>query len=301
MVKFTLIENVNLNHRMKITLTSLENKLLETIYQNIIQFDKKNHPAWNKNLEFSLRIQNLPLYFLIFNHCSRDSKTQSVTISHYVPCRNEMIALSRIIKEYSNNFIVCDIGCGNGFLGSLLAREGLNVFGIDDRSYKQPQNKTFYDKKCYNIINTSLFELSVPFDVAFCSWMQPNINLTPKILNKNPKILIHIFSPDIRNNGTPTTGTNIAYECPRNYLLLCEWKSDIPKNYFSPIKTKNIDLCNNVFMRNRVRIYVHKDLDLIPNVSPQDFEENYDWDIERNFINKIRQHLGLDIFSIEVS
>ena len=72
----------------------------EQIISNILYFQSKKHPAWDTTEPFSKRIHNLPLYFLEFNHHERDQETQSVTVTHYVPCRSEMMALAEIIKSF---------------------------------------------------------------------------------------------------------------------------------------------------------------------------------------------------------
>lgn len=274
---------------------------VEQIKHRIVKFDQKFHPAWDEQQPFDLRIKSLPLYFLEFNHHERDKSFQSVTVTHYVPSKPEIHALSEIIKFYSKDYVICDVGCGNGFLGSLLAREGINVFGTDDRSYKQPQINNFYDNSCYRIIEASLSGLSMTFDVALCSWMTPGLNLTPTIIERHPKLLIHFFSPDRQPDGSPTTGLLEAYLPPKNYNFLTGWCSILPKDFFSPLREMT-DL-NLAVSQQKVRaviIYAHRDLSLAGKISPLDYSNYYDWDLERDFINSLRfeKSLAKSVFKI---
>ncbi len=268
---------------------------LNKIKENIISFQIKIHPAWNENNSFLERIRELPLYFLEFNHNSRIDEVHSVTVTHYVPHRIELITLSKIINSIGNNVHVCDIGCGNGFIGSLLGREGVSIFGIDDHSYKQPQISRFIDKQHYSITEKTLDSEDVQFDVAFCGWMSPYTNLTPSILLKEPKLIIHIYSPDRQKDGSLITGTTEAYQCPDNYSRLIEWSSVLPENYFLPLGsiTDLQGLTPNPRKDRRVLLYIRNDIKNIRNYNPLENNGLYYWDIERMLINQIRYNLGL--------
>ena len=267
---------------------------IDLIKARIVSFEQKTHPAWDVRKRFNIRIKDMPLYFLLVNHFEKDNKVQSVTVTHYVPCRSEMMALAEIVKFYGNDLQTCDIGCGNGFLGSLLAREGLNVLGIDDRLHSQPQIPIFMDEDCYSFKERKLQDPDVTFDVGFCSWMNSKLNLTSQILEKNPMMIIHIFSSDRQNDGTPTTGVPDAYYPPDNYQFLIGWETILPSDFFKPIRDMtHLQLIENQEWINLVFVYVRKDLKLIQPNTPLDFKGHYDWDIERNFINKLRQKDGL--------
>lgn len=263
---------------------------IDLIKARIVSFDQKTHHAWDVRKSFNKRIKDMPLYFLVVNQHEKDNKVQSVTVTHYVPCRSEMMALAEIIKSYGSNLQICDIGCGNGFLGSLLAREGLNVFGIDDHLHNQPQIPIFMDKDYYSFKKKKLQDPDVTFDVGFCSWMNSKLNLTPQIVEKNPKMIIHIFSSNRQNNGTPTTGVPDAYYPPGNYQFLIGWETILPSDFFKPIRDRTqLRLIENQQGINLVFVYVRKDLKPIQSITPLDFKGHYDWDIERNFINKLRK------------
>jgi len=271
---------------------------IDQLHSNLCDFYYRRHPAWNSDLKFSERLSNLPLYYLIFSHHSRDKDRHSVTATHYVPRRQEMMVLAKIIKSYGEKLKVCDIGCGNGFLGSMLAREGMEVFGIDDRSYKQPLIPNFYDKDCYNVIETSLESLEINFDIALCSWMVPGTNLTKTILDKKPLLIIHFFSPDMQGDGTPTTGMPKAYECPVGYKFLTGWMNVIPVNFFYPYKQipilvqfykeKQLTLKSEL-MLNGVKVFVRNNLETLQPSLPPISTELYPWEEDIDLIN----HLGV--------
>jgi hypothetical protein len=269
---------------------------INRIKANILGFDSRSHPAWNPTVSFSDRTKDMPLYFLEFNHHSKDSDTQSVTVTHYAPHRVEMMALATIIDSCGDRPVVCDIGCGNGFIGSLLANEGVTVFGVDDRSYKQPQIDMLYDQSCYRVIKSSLAELPEPFDVAFCAWMSPGINLIPSLAARHPKLIVHLFSPDQQPDGTPTTGTSTAYSPPDGYQAHVGWRSTVPDNYFIPMANlAGLDLSGNTRKNRFVLVHVRDDLSSRVHAAlPSGFVAGYNWDLERNFINEVRRDRRLE-------
>ncbi len=269
---------------------------IESLQRRIVSFEAYQHPAWDPAQPFTNRIQGLPLFFLEFIHHARIAGSQSTTITHYVPCRNEFRALADIICSYGRDLTVCDIGCGNGFLGSLLAREGVAGFGIDDRSYVQPQIAHFYDQDCYSVVETALQDLSVEFDVAFCAWMNEGSNLTPQITARNPVLIVHIFSRDQHPDGTFTTGTIDAFKCPENYRFLTGWQTIVPEDYFLVLGKEGIDLTlyGNPRRNRSLCVYLRHDVDTLPPASPGDYSERYDWDLEREYINSLRRRHGLE-------
>lgn len=276
---------------------------IASMRQGIIQFENCQHLAWDDSQLFAKRIKALPLLFLEFIHPAQDPKTQSTTVTHYVPCRNEFCALADLIRSYGSDLRVCDIGCGNGFLGSLLMREGVSGFGIDDSSYRQPQIPHFYDPDCYQVIKTNLHDLKGDFDVSMCSWMSEGSNLTPAIVARKPALIIHFYSKDHYPDGSLTTGTVSAYKCPENYRLLTGWETRLPQDYFMFLMEEEIRLqmYENPFRNRSVCVYLRNDIDSLPPPSPLDYSERYDWDLERELINSLRKKRGLDECLLEVS
>jgi SAM-dependent methyltransferase len=174
----------------------MESEYLDLMVQRVVACQQHQHAVWNEGLSFDERISNLPLYALELNNCDRDPKKHGLTIAHYAPAKQEMIALTRIFESSGSKLRILDVGCGNGFIGSLLAREGLPVIGIDDFSWSPPQIPYLFDERVYeHRAPVSLEKFEDDFNVAFCSWMVPNVNLTPLIVSKRPEFIVHVYSP----------------------------------------------------------------------------------------------------------
>ena len=102
-------------------------------------------------------------------------------------------------------------------------------------------------------------------------------------------------SHDTQPNGTLTTGIQEAYECHPDYRKIVSWRTVYPQDYFTPltfIHEKNIRETNDVI------VYAHIKLKPIDRISPLNFKGVYDWDIERNFINQLRNDTGLEQYSM---
>ena len=99
----------------------------------ISEFQHRLHPAWNEGLPFSRRIADLPLYALEFNNPDR-KESDGPTIAHYAPSRSEIATIAALCLQLGSQTTLLDVGCGNGFIGSLIASEGLRTVGIDDWS-----------------------------------------------------------------------------------------------------------------------------------------------------------------------
>ena len=54
-----------------------------------------------------------------------------------------------------------------------------------------------------------------------------------------------------------------------------------------------LDLTENCVKTRCIHVLAHDDLQPINHISPLDFKGFYDWDLERNFINKLREAKGL--------
>ena len=262
----------------------------------IIAFQKHEHPAWNDSIPFHLRIEGLPLYALEFNNPDRNPLEFGPTISHFSPRKSEMRALALMCKNIGTDPQILDIGCGNGFLGSLLAREGVRVTGIDNLSWRPPQIPKFYDQDCYELIAPLSFEnFKKNFDVAFCSWMVPGINLTKEIIARNPSLIIHVFSNHIQNDAIQETGLKEAFICPVGYHIVGGWKAETPGDFFSGIDQR---LSSKPTKVRYVEIWRREDAEPIEFLHPLQFNDNYHWDKEREELNRIRKNIGFKTFSI---
>jgi SAM-dependent methyltransferase len=269
---------------------------LKAMLSRIEAFQEHIHPVWDANAPFDTRIAGLPLYALTFNNYDRVDSLHGPTIAHYAPARSELRALARTIQSLDPQAAVLDIGCGNGFVGSLLAREGARVIGIDDLSWKLPQIPHFYDPICYKLRtpkSLSTYEGNV--DVAFCSWMVPDANLTKEIVEREPSLIIHVYSPHDEDGGRRETGCTEAFVCPERYSVLGGWAVFTPGSFFSdldevysskPDKIRLVEIwCFSEQLR-RVRF------------TPPEQGTSYDWDLERGILNDVRAERGLPLYAI---
>lgn len=267
----------------------------------ISAFQLHQSPAWDEARTFDERIGRLPLYALEFNNHDRDNKRHGPTIAHFAPDRREMIALANTIRSIGSSPRVLDIGCGNGFIGSLLAREGVSVTGIDDHSWRQPQIAHFYDPQLYSLrAPQSLEDFNDHFDVAFCSWMLPDSNLTPLLVARKPALIIHIYTPHLEGSGRRQTGTDAAYMCPEGYRRLGAWATLTPENFFWDILP---DPIRKIADTRIVETWCRDDVEDAILSQPTELEtaNPYHWDAERNTLNAIRLRRGLAPFEIRMA
>ncbi len=277
-------------------ITPKDKEYIFEMLKSIIAFQKHKHPAWDDSIPFHSRIERLPLYSLEFNNPDRNSLEFGPTISHFPPRKSEMRAIALMCNNIGPDAQILDIGCGNGFLGSLLAREGLRVTGIDDLSWKPPQIPKFYDQDCYEFITPLSFKnFRKDFDVAFCSWMIPGINLTKEIIARNPSLIIHFYSKHIQNDGCQETGLKEAFICPAGYQIVGGWKAETPGDFFSGIDKQ---LSSKPTKVRYVEIWRREDVGPIKFQHPLQFNDNYYWDVEREELNRIRKTIGFKTFSI---
>jgi len=97
----------------------------DELFNRIFAFQEKTHSAWDSSQPFSERIKGLPLHNLIFSNPDRDPETSGPTVAHYYPLREENKALVYYAKHVADNPTILDVHARNGFVGSLLAREGI--------------------------------------------------------------------------------------------------------------------------------------------------------------------------------
>lgn len=204
----------------------------EAMFNRIVSIQEKDHPAWNETKPFAERIRNIPLHALIFSNPDRDPAEFASTIAPFYPLRGEMQQIAHCVKQVSKNPIVCELHAGNGFVGSLLAQEGVKVIGQRDPAAKLNQIANFYDSGKYTMKEQTLDQIDFEFDVAFSAWMPSGQNLTPQILQHKPKLIIFIHTDHFdENNEVPQTGTPEAFtDLPENYLLIADWSITRPRD-----------------------------------------------------------------------
>lgn len=246
------------------------------MFNRIIAFQEKDHPAWNENLAFSARINGLPLHNLIFSNPDRDPNLYGPTVAAYFPLREEMQKLALYAKQVSGNPKAYDWYPGNGFIGSLLAREGLSVTGIKDNIAKNNQIKTFFDKDCYRFAERK--DISESCDLILASWMPPEVNPTPEILNLKPKLIAYVYTEHMdQSNKQRQTGTDDMFNAlDSDYTLIDSWSFHRPLNLLHEIWT---DMTPSIEETRVTRLYATKDasvtkLDPIETGSPYGWEQD---------------------------
>lgn len=260
----------------------------EEMFNRIIAFQERQHASWNSTLTFSERIKGLPLHYLVFSNPDRDPATQGPTVSHIIPLRDEMRRIAAYARRVTDEPIVCDLHAGNGFVGSLLAREGLKVIGIRDPSAKPNQIKDFYDHDRYELRDQSIETIDFPFDVAFSCWMPSGKNYTPQILKHHPKLIIFIHTSHIKEEtGEPQTGVPEAFtDLPACYQLIHEWGMTRPKDLFYDVWP---DLTPNIEETRYVKVYADQGYHNIDVEDDQPSANPYDWERELEMALLARQ------------
>ena len=244
------------------------------MFNRIIAFQEKDHPAWNDSLAFSARIKDLPLHNLIFSNPDRDPSLSGPTIAAFYPLREEMQRLANYAKQASTNPVVYDWYPGNGFIGSLLAREGLSVTGFKDNNVKDNQIESFFDSERYGF--TDRQSMNESCDLILASWMPPQINPTPEILDRNPKLIAYIYTEHVdQSTGQRQTGTDDMFDTlDKAYNLLDSWSVHRPANLLHETWP---DMTPSIEETRITRVYAAKDVD-IKKTESLETESPYDWE-----------------------
>lgn len=252
----------------------------QAMFDRIIAFQERDHAAWDPSKPFDQRIHDLPLHYLVFSMPDRDPATHGPTVAHYYPLRRELWTIAQYARQVADEPVVADIHARNGFVGSLLAREGLKVIGLDDPLALPNQIERFEDPGRYERRGQTLAQADFPFDVAFSSWMPSGEDITEALAARRPKLVVYVFTKH-RHEDTdePQTGTDFAFgeALPDSYRLLEEWSVTRPKDLFHEIWP---DLTPSPEETRWVRIYAdegYHHLSVDPSRQP---EEGYDWERE---------------------
>ena len=246
------------------------------MFNRIIAFQEKEHAAWNSELDFTARIKGLPLHNLIFSNPDRDPMQYGPTIAPYYPLREEMVKLAAYITQVASQPLIYDWYPGNGFLGSLLAREGVSVKGVSNNNFKDNQIAQFYDASCYDFIDSQ--QLQSPCDAVFASWIPPQHNPTPDILTLQPKLIIYVYTEHVDpNSGQRQTGTDDMFDALQNsYHLLDSWSITRPKDLLHEVWP---DMTPSIEETRITRVYAVNDLPL-QKLTLQTQATPYDWEAE---------------------
>lgn len=250
----------------------------QKMFNNIIGFQERDHPAWNEALAFDERIQGIPLHYLVFSNADRNPETHGPTICHYYPLRYEMCKIAAYAKKVSDNPIVLDAHARNGFVGSLLAREGVKVIGMHSNEDKPNQIESFYDKNVYEMQEGTIKDVDIPVDVIFSSWMPRGVNITNDIVRLNPKLLVYIHTDHVsEHDQLPQTGTPTSFgeELPQQYKLIDEWAVTRPKDIFNEIWP---DLTGSIEETRLVKIFANEGFHDISVDEASLDDKGYDWE-----------------------
>lgn len=271
----------------------------EDMFNRIIAFQERQHPAWDETKSFDERIVGLPLHYLVFSNPDRDPAAHGPTIAPYYPLREELRTLVYLARQVAANPVVLDAHAGNGFIGSLLAREGIDVIGLRDPAAKPNQIRNFYDPRFYTLRDMRLDQVDFPFDVAFSSWMPAGINLTPRLLAFRPKLAIFVYTDQTDSEGRPLTGTPEAFNAlPESYALIAEWDIARPKDLFKEIWP---DLTGSLELVRRVRVfadepYHHLQLEGLQPATPYPWEKELEMTL---LALEAKERLRLDGYPVD--
>ena len=260
----------------------------EDMFNRIIAFQERDHPAWKSEILFAERIKGLPLHYLVFSNPDRDPAKMGPTVAPIIPLRDEMRRIAAYARRVAAAPVICDLHAGNGFVGSLLAREGLKVIGVRDPDAKPNQIKDFYDRDCYELREQTIESIDFPFDVAFSCWMPAGKNYTPEIVKHQPKLVVFIHTKHVNEEtGKPQTGTPEAYaDLPERYQLIHEWGMTRPKDLFHEIWP---DLTPSIEETRYIKVYADRDYQHIEVEDDQPSAEPYDWEYELEMALLARQ------------
>ena len=265
------------------------------MFNRIIDFQEKEHHAWNSNLSFDARIKGLPLHNLIFSNPDRNPATHSATVAAYYPLRDEMQKIAFYVRQLAEHPVVCDIYPGNGFIGSLLGREIATqangaanttadtpeVIGLENNvaDIKPNQIESFFDDEHFAYRTEPFSELNneLNFDAALISWPPANSNPSTELVLHQTKLLIYIFTQHVdeatqqRQTGSEEMLTALSHD----YHLVDSWEVARPKDILHDIWP---DMTPSIAETRYVHIYAHNTLgDLKPaqGLSPV---QSYPWE-----------------------
>jgi len=251
----------------------------EDMFNRIIAFQEKEHPAWNAELPFEQRIAGLPLHNLIFSNPDRDPARFGPTVAAFYPLREELQKIAHYVSAASTQAgrtpVLCDLFPGNGFLGSLLGREGLEVIGCTREDQKPGQIGAFFDAQCFRYSDAPIAELD--FDAALVSWPPAGVNPTPELLARRPALIVYIYTEhQDESTGMPQTGSADMFDgLDAHYREMDAWTVHRPKDLLHEIWP---DMTPSIEEDRRVRVFVDRELPEItvpPSLPPT---QPYDWE-----------------------
>jgi len=249
----------------------------EDMFNHIIGFQEKKHHAWNTNLSFDARIKDLPLHNLIFSNPDRDPQKFSATVAAFYPLREEMQKIAFYVQQLADKPMVCDLFPGNGFIGSLLGREGVDVFGQQNDSANTLPNQieSFFDAEHFSY-KTGALDQS-PFDAALIAWPPSDSNPSEALVTQNTKLIIYIFTDHVDpDTQTRQTGSKAMLETlASDYRLVDSWDVVRPKDILHDIWP---DMTPSIEETRHVHIYAHNSVGDLQPAKALPPVQCYDWE-----------------------
>lgn len=250
----------------------------EEMLNRIIAFQSKEHPVWDTARPFDERIAGLALHDLVFSHPQRDPAHFGPSIAHFYPRREEIWRLAQYARAVAADPLICDAHARNGFIGSLVAREGVRVTGLRDPASKPNQIADLYDARHYTLRRGTLRDLDITPDVVLSAWMPAGENHTPAIVARRPKLAVFIYTDHVDASGQRQTGTADAFDAmPTDYRLIDEWRETRPVNLFRDVWP---DLTGNIEETRIVRVYADAPHHALTRPQPSAPLRHYDWEVD---------------------
>lgn len=250
----------------------------DDMFNRIVSFQEKEHAAWRTDAAFAERIAGLPLHYLIFSNADRNPATHGPTVAHYYPLRREMQTIAAYARAVAARPVLCDLHARNGFIGSLLAREGVKVIGLRDPGHKPNQIIDFHDTDAYELRAGTIENVDFAFDVAYSSWMPAGVDITQALLPHRPKLIVYVYTEHRDTaTGMRQTGCDGAFgeRLPSHYKCIAEWSVERPENLLREVWP---DLTGNIEETRLVRIYADEGYHDITIDAACVHGEPYDWE-----------------------
>jgi hypothetical protein len=249
----------------------------EDMFNRIIAFQEKTHHAWNNNLSFDARIKGLPLHNLIFSNPDRNPATHNATVAAFYPLREEMQKIAFYIKQLADAPTVCDLFPGNGFIGSLLGREGVIVKGLNNQPAENKPNQieSLFDAEHFSYTDESLDELTC--DAALISWPPNGNNPSNELVRKQTGLLVYIFTDhvDPETQQRQTGSDDILTTLNKDYRLIDSWDVSRPKDILHEIWP---DMTPSIEETRHVHIYAHSSVGDLQPAQGLPPVQSYDWE-----------------------
>lgn len=249
----------------------------EDMLNRIIAFQSKEHPVWDASRPFEERISGLALHDLVFSHPQRDPAQFGPSITHFYPRREEMWRIAQYARAVAADPLIADVHARNGFIGSLIAREGVRVIGQRDPALKPNQIADLRDTQRYALATGPLSALRPQPDMLLSAWMPAGENHTPALIANRPKLIVYVFTEHTdASSQRPQTGTPEAFTAlPPHYRVIDEWRETRPADLFRAIWP---DLTGNIEETRIVRVFADEpfhDLRRPQSATPL---QHYDWE-----------------------